>query len=159
MPDQASRRAWWTRLQLLVWILHRRDSAVDEIEEVEAEKGARLLPSMEAGLMDYWATFARRGSGKIPTPGRVLAAHRFHDVNMPARVRVDAAKILVDRAGFVAGPPAPQLYEKELESMSIAELEAHLHKLEANMKDVTPAATDDESANDAPADDTPPRPH
>jgi hypothetical protein len=95
------------------------------------------------------------------------AAFRFlndavHDANMPARVRVDAAKILVDRAGFVAGPPAPQLYEKELENMSIHELQSHLHKLEASLKDVTPKAADEDgdSADDAPADDnTPPQPH
>jgi len=62
------------------------------------------------------------------------------DEAAPMRCRVDCGKILVDRAGFVAGPPAPQLYEKEMECMSIEELYAHLHKLEANMKDVTPAA-------------------
>ena len=93
------------------------------------------------------------------------AAFRFlndavHDINMPARCRIDAAKIIVDRAGFVAGAPAPQLYEKELEHMSLAELESHIKTLEAGMKDVTPAAaTDDDSADDAPADKTPLQPH
>jgi hypothetical protein len=75
MPGPASRRARWTRQELLAWILHRRNSAVDEVAEIEAERGARLLPSMEAGITDYWATFARRGSGEIPTPESVLEAH------------------------------------------------------------------------------------
>jgi hypothetical protein len=84
------------------------------------------------------------------------AAFRFlnevvHDPAMPPRVRVDSAKIICDRADFVAAPPAPQLYEKELEHMSIAELESHIRTLEAGMKDVTPAATDGDSADDAPA--------
>jgi hypothetical protein len=43
--------------------------------------------------------------------------------------------------------------------MSIAELESHIHTLEASLKDVTPAATDDDSADDALADDSPPQPH
>jgi hypothetical protein len=81
------------------------------------------------------------------------------DEAAPMCCRVDCGKILVDRAGFVAAPPAPQLHNKELESMSIVELEAHLHKLEAKLKDVTPAAVDDDSAEEAPADDTPPQPH
>ncbi len=78
---------------------------------------------------------------------------------MPARCRIDAAKIIVDRAGYVAAPPAPQLNEKELQHMSIAELETFIREKEAKLKDVTPAATDDDSADDAPADDTPPQPH
>jgi hypothetical protein len=81
------------------------------------------------------------------------------DKTMPARCRIDAAKCLVDRAGYVASAPVASNNYEQLESMSLAELEAHLHKLEANMKDVTPAATDDDSADDAPADDTPPQPH
>jgi hypothetical protein len=82
------------------------------------------------------------------------------DETMPARCRIDAAKIIVDRAGYIASAPAASDSYKQLESMSLAELEAHLHKLEANLKDVTPAATDDDSADDAPADDnTPPQPH
>ncbi|HEY8008583.1 MAG TPA: hypothetical protein VIE66_17720 [Methylocella sp.] len=85
-----------------------------------------------------------------------------HDVNMPARCRIDAAKIIVDRAGYVACPPAPQLYEKELEQMSMAELQVFIRDAEAKkisqMKDVTPTATDDDSGDDAPADDAPP-PH
>ena len=47
-------------------------------------------------------------------------------------------------------PPAAADSYKQLESMSLAELESHLHKLEASMKDVTPAATDDDSADDFP---------
>jgi len=81
------------------------------------------------------------------------------DTAVPARVRVDAAKIIVDRAGCVAGPPAPDAAHKDLQSMSLAELEAFIRKAGAKLKDVTPARPDDESADDAPADDTPPQPH
>ncbi|WGJ15776.1 hypothetical protein QEV83_05820 [Methylocapsa sp. D3K7] len=84
------------------------------------------------------------------------------DEAAPMRCRVDCGKIIIDRAGYLAAPQAPQLYEKELQSMSLAELEGYIKTLEAKkvaqLKDVTPAATDDESADDAPADDTPP-PH
>ena len=72
---------------------------------------------------------------------------------MPARCRIDAAKIIVDRAGYVASAPVASDNYKQLESMTLAELEAHPHKLEAKLKDVTPTATDD-SADDLPADDT-----
>ncbi len=86
-----------------------------------------------------------------------------HDVNMPARCRIDAAKIIVDRAGYVAGLPAPHLYEKELEQMSMAELQVFIRDAEAKkisqMKDVTPTATNDDNADDAPADDALPQPH
>jgi hypothetical protein len=44
------------------------------------------------------------------------AAFRFlnevvHDPAMPPRVRVDSAKIICDRAGFVAAPSAPQPHD------------------------------------------------
>ena len=67
-----------------------------------------------------------------------------HDTAMPARVRVDAAKIIVDRAGYVAGAPAPDAAYKDLQSMSLAELEAFIRKAEAELKDVTPARPEDE---------------
>jgi hypothetical protein len=83
------------------------------------------------------------------------------DAAMPARVRVDAAKIIVDRAGYVAAPPAQDDGYKDLQSMSLAELEAFIRKAEAELKDITPARPDDESADDAPtpADDTSPQTH
>jgi len=84
-----------------------------------------------------------------------------HDTAMPARVRVDAAKIIVDRAGYVAAPPAATDAYKDLQSMTLAELEAFIRKAEAELKDITPEPieNEDESADDTPADDTPPQPH
>jgi hypothetical protein len=87
-----------------------------------------------------------------------------HDTAMPARVRVDAAKIIVDRAGYVAAPPAQDDAPKDLQELSLAELQKLIHDLEreraATAKDVTPPAIeDDDSADDIPADDTPPQPH
>jgi hypothetical protein len=77
--------------------------------------------------------------------------------------RIDAAKIIVDRAGFVAGAPPAAAFDKELEVMSLDELQKLIGDLTreraAAAKDVTPARPDDESADDAPADDTPPQPH
>ena len=49
---------------------------------------------------------------------------------------------------------------KDLQSMSLAELEAFIRKAEAELKDVTPQApAEDDNADDAPADDTPPQQH
>lgn len=81
-----------------------------------------------------------------------------HDVNMPARVRVDAAKIIVDRAGYVAALPAADAAHKGLEAMSMAELEAIVREVEAKLKDVTPRKPEEESGGEAPADDIP-QPH
>ena len=39
-----------------------------------------------------------------------------HDTAMPARVRVDAAKIIVDRAGYVAGAPSADAASRDLQS-------------------------------------------
>jgi hypothetical protein len=84
-----------------------------------------------------------------------------HDVNMPARVRVDSAKIIVNCAGYVAAPPAQDGAPKDLQELSLTELQKLIHDLEreraATAKDVSPPAVEgDESADDIPADDTPP---
>jgi hypothetical protein len=81
------------------------------------------------------------------------AALRFlnstvHDPAMPARVRVDAARIIVDRAGYVAAPPASDEARKDLQDMSLAELEAQIHWLEDSLKNVTPAAEDASEGGD-----------
>jgi hypothetical protein len=73
-------------------------------------------------------------------------------------VQIEGSRVS-PRLAAGATPTAPQLYEKDLQNMSIAELESHIHTLEASLKDVTPAATDDDSADDALADDSPPQPH
>jgi hypothetical protein len=104
MPVSVSRRAHWTRQELLAWILHRRNSTVNEIAKVETEKGVGLLPSMEAGLTAYWATFARRGRGKFPTPGRVRAADRLLE-------RGEAAgKITANKEGMFPSKVARELW-------------------------------------------------
>jgi hypothetical protein len=80
-----------------------------------------------------------------------------NDTAMPARVRVDAAKVLVDRAGYVAGVPATDDAHKDLQAMTISELEAFIRKAEAELKDVTPVASEDETDDTPPpADDAPP---
>lgn len=45
-----------------------------------------------------------------------------HDTAMPARFRVDAAKIIVDRAGYVTGAPAADAATRDLQELSIDEL-------------------------------------
>jgi hypothetical protein len=77
MSDQASRRARWTRQELLTWILHRRGPIMDNIVKLAPEKNAGLWLNMEAGLTDHWATFTRRGSANIPTPRRARTACRL----------------------------------------------------------------------------------
>jgi hypothetical protein len=82
MPVKASRRAWWTRLELLAWILHRRGPAVDEIAEVAGERGVRLLAIIEASIDQSLAQSDRRGPGKIQTTERVLAANRLLECSL-----------------------------------------------------------------------------
>jgi hypothetical protein len=94
-----------------------------------------------------------------------------HDTDMPARCRIDAAKIIVDRAGYVASPPTKDEAGRDLQEMSVSELEALIRKLESERgvaaKDVTPETpVEDEDEGDGakraiappPADDAPPQP-
>ena len=76
------------------------------------------------------------------------------------RCRVDSAKIIVNLAGYVAGAPAATAFNKQLEAMSIGELEKLIGDLSrqraAAAKDITREAMADE--NDGahpPADDAP----
>jgi hypothetical protein len=85
-----------------------------------------------------------------------------NDTAMPARVRVDAAKIIVDRAGYVAGAPSANTFDKEIEEMGINELTALVADLRskraAAAKDITPV--EDEVENDGRhLDDAPQQPH
>jgi hypothetical protein len=83
---------------------------------------------------------------------------------MPARVRV-AAKIIVDRAGDVAGAPSADAASRDLQELSIDELQALIKDLNAQRaaaaKDVTPTAEGigaERAENDVahpPADDAP----
>jgi len=66
-----------------------------------------------------------------------------NDVGMPARVRVDSARILLDRAGYAAAAPAEERDSGDLTQMSRDELHRFVKEAEAKLateaKDVSPA--------------------
>jgi hypothetical protein len=89
------------------------------------------------------------------TPNAFRFLHEtVNDPAMPARARVDAAKIIVDRAGYVAGAPSATAFDKELEVMSADELQKLVNDLKAQRAaaaiDVTPQG--EEESNDAQGD-------
>lgn len=65
------------------------------------------------------------------------------DPNLSPKVRIDAAKALFDRAGYVVKPLAPGAFEDELNQVSREELERLVARIReqnaAEAKDVTPA--------------------
>jgi hypothetical protein len=89
------------------------------------------------------------------------------DTAMPARVRVDAAKAILDRSGYVAAPLAADRDPGDITGMSREELHRFVKEAEAKLaseaKDVSPSSEapgEDESDGAALlADDTPPQPH
>lgn len=86
------------------------------------------------------------------------------DAAAPMRCRVDYAKILVDRAGYVAGAPAADAASRDLQDMSLDELQALVRDLSvqraAAATDVTPAPIENEIEGASPhEDDTPPQSH
>jgi hypothetical protein len=108
MPVAASRRARWTRQELLAWILHKRNPAVDECAKIATERGARLLPSMEAGLAVYQASFARRQTG--PTPGKISTPRRVRAANRLLECAEASGKIEADGAGRFSSQIARKLW-------------------------------------------------
>lgn len=109
---------------------------------VVAETGRRWLCQPEI-LFAVHIEVAKRLQSSAPIAVRVLE-DIFTDRTVSARVRVDAAKAVLDRAGYApprASPPAhgPQL---TLTEMSIAELRALAdtlaEELSSRAKDVTP---------------------
>ncbi|HUO90885.1 MAG TPA: terminase small subunit [Rhizomicrobium sp.] len=84
-------------------------------------------------------------SAAVALLGRVV-----RDEQAPLKIRVDAAKAVLDRAGFVA-PKAPEpkmIGEKPIEEMSTAELQAFIRETreyierEGQLIDVTPASVE-----------------
>jgi len=75
-----------------------------------------------------------------------------HDTAVPARIRVDAAKIIVDRAGYVAAPPDAARDPKDLTLMTREELHKFVIDAEAKLasqaKDVTPGESPDQDESD-----------
>jgi len=110
MPVAASRRARWTRHELIAWILHRRNRAVDECAKTATKRGARLLPSIEAGLTAYQASFARRQLGKIPTRGRILTPGRVLAANRCLECAEASGKIAADETGRFSSQIARKLW-------------------------------------------------
>ncbi len=70
------------------------------------------------------------------------------DKNVNARVRVDAAKVILDRSGYASAEAAKPPAEKDVAELNLAQLQALVAKLEGKMKvvehkpaEVPPAVT------------------
>lgn len=88
------------------------------------------LPHVRAALMDELTRVLQQEAAPLAL-SVLLKVTR--DETTSARVRVDAAKILLDRAGFAPKPGGNQEIEKTLAEMSPAELRAFIDKQEADI--------------------------
>jgi len=74
------------------------------------------------------------------------------DTAMPARVRVDAAKAILDRAGYTTSPPAVERDPGDITLWSRDELQNFIVKADARInaeaKDVTPPPEEDEDEDE-----------
>jgi hypothetical protein len=111
---------------------------------VVLETGRRWLRQPEV-LLAVHIEVAKRLQASAPIAVRVLE-DIFTDTTVSARVRVDAAKAVLDRAGYAPPRAAPPVHGPQLTltEMSLGELRALAATLEGELssraKDVTPAA-------------------
>lgn len=115
----------------------------------EAEDGQRLteLPQVAAAIADELRRVLE--TKLAPRAFRVLELI-LKDRRSGARVRVDAAKILLDRAGYAPRPMAvDSLDGRQLSDLSQAELKAIVGKLEDELADrATPVSAPDSAPNE-----------
>lgn len=103
-----------------------------------AEASARQTASRLLGL-SYVQDAIRRAhtrtlQGRLASKAISVLERILDDDSAPAGVRVDAAKTVLDRAGFSAVRSAVlEPEEKSLESMSLAELEALARQLQRSL--------------------------
>jgi hypothetical protein len=92
----------------------------------------------------------RQISGPAATKASALLEEIVGNTELPMRLRLDAAKTILDRAGYVppkaSEPEEPA--EKDMASMTIEELEAFIRRAE---KAATATDTQDEAGTDDPA--------
>ena len=98
-----------------------------------AEQGAQLLkkPHVRAAVTE---ANRQQISGVMATKASALLERLVDDETASHRIRLDAAKTILDRAGFVppkASEPEVVAEEKPVETMTIPELEAFIRKGEA----------------------------
>ena len=69
-----------------------------------------------------------------------VLANLMDDENASPKIRLEAAKAILDRAGFVPpkAPEAPAVGEKALHEMSRDELAARVHQLQSEIAGVGP---------------------
>lgn len=108
-------------------------------EKTAGEQGRQLLekPHVYAAITE---ANRRQISGSMATKAAALLERLVDDEAVSSRVRLEAAKTILDRAGYVA-PKAPPEDEEEkpLEALSIDELERLVAKRAAALREVTPA--------------------
>jgi phage terminase small subunit len=114
-------------------------------EKTAGQKGYELL--RHEGVRAEIERLTREALGDHASAAVALLGRVIRDENVSVKIRVDAAKAVLDRAGFVA-PRAPEptmIGDKPIEAMSIAELEAVARETreylerEGVLIDVTPA--------------------
>lgn len=97
------------------------------------------LPHVRAALMDELGRVLQMEAAPLALS---VLLKLTEDEGTSARVRVDAAKILLDRAGFAPKPGGNQEIEKTLAEMSPAELRAFIDKQEADIAKAEAAIAD-----------------
>ena len=102
-------------------------------DKTAAEQGRQLLDKPHVQTAIVGAT-RRQISATMATKAAALLEHFIEDEKVSARVRLEAAKTILDRAGYIA-PKAPleeeNLDEKPLHEMSIYQLERFIAEKEA----------------------------
>ena len=102
-------------------------------ENSAKELGHRLvnLPHVQAAIRE---ANQQQISGQIATKAIALLDRVIDDESVPIKTRVDAAKTILDRAGFCALPTAPKnLRDKELAEMTADELRETMRQARAEM--------------------------
>lgn len=98
-------------------------------EKTAAEQGRQLLqkPHVQAAVKH---ANERNISGTTATKAAALLDLFIDDVTLPPRVRLDAAKTVLDRAGYIPPKAAAQEDEddKPMEEWTIEELEAFVRR-------------------------------
>ena len=117
-------------------------------EKTAGQKGYELL--RHDGVRAEIERLTREALGDHASAAVALLGRVVRDEQAPLKIRVDAAKAVLDRAGFVA-PKAPEpkmIGEKPIEEMSTAELQAFIRETreyierEGQLIDVTPASVE-----------------
>lgn len=101
-------------------------------EASSKEMGYQLLhkPHVRAAIFDANQAMI---SGELASKAVEVLQGIIEDENAPQKLRLDAAKTILDRAGVIPpkAPDAPDIADKGLEELSVQELQQQLDDLKA----------------------------